>query len=203
MIFGTKPDAGPPDETDVDLAHGDGFPPDPPRRPINWSLLTADDLEAEWLELNAWVDWLRRTYGLPASIIPPYWHRHPELVWELSALHLHWVGAYHPEQHASAPIGWHRDFADARERLRDWVATSGTRLDRDRPTRQTLWPGETGPEAAAEEVITDRSADFAQHVIDDVARRESAEDGVEAPFLTARTAPPPHLAAWSDGSLSS
>lgn len=60
-----------------------------PLRPINWNLLSAQDLEAELLELSRWVDWLRHTYGLPASVVPPYWHRHPELVWELSALHLH------------------------------------------------------------------------------------------------------------------
>ena len=103
--------------------------PEPPH-PINWNLLTANDLEAELLELNRWVDWLRHTYGLPASVIPPYWHRHPELVWELSALHLHWLCAYDRDQNGSAPLGWHRDFADARHRLRDWVATSGTRLAR-------------------------------------------------------------------------
>ena len=54
--------------------------PEPPH-PVNWNLLTANDLEAELLELNRWVDWLRHTYGLPASVVPPYWHRHPELLW--------------------------------------------------------------------------------------------------------------------------
>lgn len=66
----------------------------------------------------------------------------PELVWELSGLHMHWQCAYEPEQNGSAPSGWHRDFAATRGWLRDWVAASGTRLDRDRPTRQTTWPGE-------------------------------------------------------------
>lgn len=61
----------------------------PSHRTINWNLLSTQDLEAELLELNRWVDWLRHTYGLPAAVIPPYWHRHPEMVWELSALHLH------------------------------------------------------------------------------------------------------------------
>lgn len=59
--------------------------------PVNWRTLTAEDAEDEWLSLNEWVDWLRHEFGLPASVIPPYWHRHPELVWELSALHLHWL----------------------------------------------------------------------------------------------------------------
>ncbi|MGO1318548.1 MAG: hypothetical protein ACTMIR_16185, partial [Cellulomonadaceae bacterium] len=108
-----------------------------PPNPVNWHLLSADALEAEWFELNRWVETLRRTYGLPASVIPPFWHRHDELLWELSALHLHWLCAYDPEQDGSAPFGWHRDFADSRNRHRDLVASSGTRLDRDRPTRQT------------------------------------------------------------------
>src|ERR1700689_3009395 len=124
-----------------------GEDPDVPH-PVNWRTLTAEDAEYEWLALNEWVDWLRRTFGLPASVVPPAWHRHPELVWELSALHLHWLGAYDPAQHASAPIGWLADFHQAQGRLREWVALSGTRLDRDRPTRQTIWPGE-GPEPPA------------------------------------------------------
>ena len=91
--------------------------PEPPR-PVNWNLLTAHELEQEWLALNDWVAWLRRTYGLLATVIPPCWHRHPELLWELSALHLHWLCAYDPAQTASSPLGWHRAFADARPRLR-------------------------------------------------------------------------------------
>ena len=133
-------------------------------------------MEQEWLALNDWVAWLRLTYGLPASVIPPFWHRHPELVWELSALHLHWLCAYDPEQHGSAPLGWHRDFADARARLRDWVATSGTRLDRDRPTRQTSWPGEDPAPPVEDVVITDRAEDFVQFVFDQVAERQRAEE---------------------------
>ena len=108
-----------------------------PPHPVNWNLLTAEEAAGEWVELDRWVTWLRHTYGLAASVIPPFWHRHPELVWELSALHLHWLCAYDPEENGSAPLGWHRDFADARQRLRDWVAACGTRLDRDRATRQT------------------------------------------------------------------
>ena len=147
-----------------------------PPHPINWNLLTSEDLEAELLELNRWVNWLRHTYGLPASVIPPAWHRHPELLWELSALHLHWLAAYDPEQNASAPLGWHRDFADARQRLRDWVAASGTRLDNDRPTRQTTWPGEQPQNPVKETAITNRDEDFVRFVIDEVAQRREAED---------------------------
>lgn len=152
------------DETETDVPH-----------PINWRTLTAEDAEYEWLALNEWVDWLRHEFGLPASIIPPYWHRHPELVWELSALHLHWLCAYDPAQHASAPIGWLADFHAAQQRLREWVALSGTRLDRDRPTRQTIWPGEQAGPLAVETAIVNRDEDFVAFVIADVNRRAEAE----------------------------
>lgn len=169
-----EPDEPEPELPDTHHVEDDRLLAEPPR-PVNWNLLTADEAEAEWLDLNAWVNWLRRTYGLPASVIPPYWHRHPELVWELSALQLHWLCAVDPEQNASALLGWHRDFADARQRLRDWVTASGTRLDHDRPTRQTTWPGEEPAEPATETVVVDRDEDFVQFVLDDTARRRATE----------------------------
>jgi hypothetical protein len=148
-------------------------------RPINWATLEAEDAEAEWLTLNQWVDWLRREYGLPAAIIPPLWHRHPELVWELSALHLSWLSSYDAQQAATAPLAWHRDFQLTRERLREWVAVSGTKLDRDRPTRQTAWPGEPEEAPVVERPITNRDEDFVQFVREDVQRR-AGETGSDA-----------------------
>jgi hypothetical protein len=153
--------------------------PEPPH-PVNWNVLTAEEAVQEWFALDGWVNWLRRSYGLPVTIIPPLWHRHPELVWELSALHLHWLGAYDPEQEGSAPVAWHADFAAARERLREWTAMAGAKLDSDRPTRQTTWPGET-PAAVQEELaIVNRDEDFAQFVKDDFAARRAAEEAFYA-----------------------
>lgn len=149
---------------------------DEPPHPINWNLLTSEEAEAEWLDLNAWVDWLRTTYGLPPAVIPPYWHRHDELVWELSALHTHWLNAYDPEGSPSSPLGWHRDFADARSRLREWVSTSGAKLDRDRPTRLTAWPGDEPREIGGEVLIEHRDADFVAYVIEDVEARRRIEE---------------------------
>ncbi|WP_204164706.1 hypothetical protein [Nocardioides daejeonensis] len=146
-----------------------------PLGPINWNTLTANEAEAEWLDLNAWVNWLRGTYGLSPTELPPMWHRHDELVWELSALHLHWLNSYSPDASPSAPLAWHRDFAEARLRLRDWVAACGTRLDRDRPTRHTSWPGEPAALPAAEATVTDRDADFVQVVMADVTARRQVE----------------------------
>ncbi|NOJ60328.1 hypothetical protein [Arthrobacter sp. 260] len=147
-----------------------------PPHPVNWNLLTDEEAEEEWAELDRWVSWLRHTYGLPAAVVPPFWHHHQELVWELSALHIHWLCAYDPDQNGSAPSGWHRDFADTRNRLREWVAASGTRLDRDRPTRQTSWPGEQPAEPVEETLIADRDSEFVEFVRADVARRQQVEE---------------------------
>ncbi|MFD6175548.1 MULTISPECIES: hypothetical protein [unclassified Isoptericola] len=143
--------------------------------PVDWQTLTPAEAKAQWRALDRFVGWLRTTYGLPPTIVPPLWHRHPELVWELSALHTHWLACFEPGGSGSGPIAWHADFADARERLREWVSTCGTRLDRDRPTRTTSWPGEPAAEAVEERPITDRRADFAAFVAADVAARRAAQ----------------------------
>lgn len=144
-------------------------------RPINWRTLPPEDLEHELLELNSWVDWLRHEYGLPPQIVPPMWHRHPELLWELSALKQHWLFSFDPQAKGNQALAWHHDFAIARERLRDWVTISGTRLDRDRPTRITPWPGgetENWIERDTEErPVTDRREDFLEYVVNAVRAR--------------------------------
>lgn len=145
-------------------------------RPVNWNLLTAEEAEGEWLDLNVWVDWLRRAYGLAVAVIPPMWHRHDELVWELSALHTAWLNAYDPESPPAAPLAWHREFAEARHRLRDWVAACGAKLDRDRPTRQATWPGEPPTASPVESAVEDRDSDFKAFVRSDLTMRRQLED---------------------------
>jgi hypothetical protein len=98
---------------------------DLPESPINWLTLGPEEARSAFLDLNHWVDFVRTTYGLPPTVIPPLWHRHDELIWELSALHQHWLNAYHRDAPLSAPANWHHDFSLARERLREWVATNG------------------------------------------------------------------------------
>lgn len=160
---------------------------EPPLRPINLNLLTSAQAAAYWPQLDGWIDWLRRDYGLGVTIIPPLWHRHAELRWELSALHTSWLAAHDPEAHAGSPITWHRELAEAKHRLHEWVSQSGTSLTEDRPTPVTLWPGELGfgteqtwRNAAQPVPIPDRRADFQAWVEQDVARRRAIEERAAA-----------------------
>lgn len=158
-----------PDDLDVNSFDPFGEPP----TAVNWATLSAEEAQTAWRELDAWVTWLKTSFGLPPGIVPPLWHRHDELVWELSGLHTHWMSCHDETAPPSAPLSWLRDFADARTRLREWVATCGTRLDRDRPTRRTPWPGESEADATAsvEVEIHDREKDFDEFVRQDLLRR--------------------------------
>ena len=156
---------------------------DLPPGPINWNLLDAATAAIEWRDLDMFVTWLKGTFGLPPAVVPPYWHRHDELIWELSALHTHFLACFGDTASPSAPVAWMREFADCRQRLREWVAICGTRLDRDRPTRQTTWPGEPATAVAGEVEIADRAADFKKFVHADVSRRSRAEEIVRHQLL--------------------
>lgn len=175
------------DETDLDhLATGHGVDTYPTvaeedvLAPVNWNTLTAEEAQVAWLDLNAWVNWLRKAYGLSPKVLPPMWHRHDELVRELSALHTHWLACYDRDASPSAPIAWLRDFTDARHRLREWTAASGTALSSDRPTRQSAWPGEDPIPPSPARDITDRDADFVQFVEEDILGRQGAQRRAEA-----------------------
>lgn len=148
-------------------------------RPIDWDRLSPEDLEHELLELNQWVDWLRHRYGLPAQIVPPMWHRHPEMLEELSALRQDRLFCYDRQAKGNMALVWHQGFAAARERLRDWVMIAGSRLDRDRPTRITAWPGGEAEDWVApstdESAVTERTEDFLAFVTEEVAKRSAQQ----------------------------
>jgi hypothetical protein len=154
--------------------------------PVNWNTLDADRAEQEWWQLDAFVYWLRDDFGLTPQELPPLWHRHTELVWELSALRTSWLAAHTEDAHPGSPLMWLRDLGDSRRRLRDWVQRCGTTLTEDRPTRRTTWPGEQSATSPAPVAVTDRAADFAVFVTDDVARRRQIEVEAQAEIEQAR-----------------
>jgi hypothetical protein len=152
---------------------------DGPPRPIVWAGLSSDEAEFEWLRLNEWVEDLRHTFALSAQIVPPFWHRHTLLLEHLSALHTHWLAAYDPEQHGSAPFGWIRDLDEWKLRMREAVAMLGTRINADRPHKLAPWPGEPCPDPDDNPPpvnLQDRYDDFVTYVLWQVDRRRALED---------------------------
>ena len=74
-----------------------------------------------------------------------------------------WLTCYDQQAKGNMGVVFHAEFAAARERLRDWV-TSGSRLDRDRATRITPWPGGEAegftPTDSTEYPVENRNEDF-------------------------------------------
>jgi len=138
---------------------------------VFWLTMSPDEAERTWLDLNAWVNWLRLEYSIPAAEIPPYWHAHPLLRDWLTALWKHHEYAFHPGQEATSMIGWFNDFWDARKKLQEVVAQIGTRLTTDRPDRIYPWPGEDPAPEVRDVPITDRRRHFKQFIADDIATR--------------------------------
>ena len=157
-----------------------------PAQTVNWCTLGPEEAELEWALLDAWVYWLRDRFGLTPQEVPPAWHRHDPLVWELSALRTAWLASHAADASPMAPLAWLRDFRDARDRLREWVQDLGTELKQDRPTRAVTWPGEPTITSPGWETIADRAADFSVHVADDVAAREQALDEARATVAAER-----------------
>ncbi|GAB4086401.1 hypothetical protein GCM10028784_30310 [Myceligenerans cantabricum] len=149
---------------------------DVPPHVVNWATLPPHQAAEEWMLLDQWVYWLRDTFGLTPQELPPLWHRHSELVWELSALHTAFQAAHAPKANPGASLVWMRDFAATRTRLKRWVQDCGTELTQDRETRLTTWPGEPPAPSPAVVPVTDRAADFHAHVAHDVAARRAAQD---------------------------
>ncbi|MCL2489143.1 MAG: hypothetical protein FWF36_00210 [Propionibacteriaceae bacterium] len=167
-----------PDQPADTNSSGNPAPADGAPRPVVWAALTADEAEFEWLRLNEWVEDLRVVFSIPATVIPPFWHRHKLLVEHLSALHTHWLAAYDPDQHGSAPFGWIRDLDEWKNRMREAVAQLGCRIDSCRPEQVTRWPGEPDPDVSdwpPPPNLQDRYDDFVTLVLWDVKRRRDIE----------------------------
>lgn len=116
------------------MTQPDGFYPPPrlkqPRHPpvvFAWSAQTPDDEHLFLESLDLWVLWLADRYQLDHRTVPECWRQHPELIEELSALHLSWKGSFATTASHDAPLLWHERFAIARVRIGEWVARLGCR----------------------------------------------------------------------------
>lgn len=130
-----------------------------------WSALGPLGAETLWQRLERWVGWLRGRYPL-AEQLPGCWWRHPELVEELTALHVAWRAAYSdPAASMTAPIEWHQHYLPTfLARVRGW-GVHCTDSHRDRPVALYSAAG------------TDDPAAFEQYVADDVQQRRDYAGG--------------------------
>jgi len=141
---------------------GVGFDPVDVMTGWTWSAMGPMGAENLWRRLATWVGWLRGRYPL-AEALPGCWWRHPELVEEITALHLAWRAAYSdPTAALSAPIDWHAHHLPAfLARVRTW-GVHCTDAHRDRP------------DSLYEPDGVDQPAEFDVFIAADARRRQAA-----------------------------
>jgi hypothetical protein len=102
------------------------FPDDDDWAPWNWRCMTAPEAQVALSALMEWVHWLRHRYPV-AHTLPACWHRHPELIEELSALQWAWRAAFHgDEARPSAPADFHGHYLlGVLDRVRRWGVHCG------------------------------------------------------------------------------
>lgn len=105
------------------------FPP----FPVRWPTLSGEEPRVQLGKLAEWTDWLVERYSLDHRIVPPCWREHGAVVEELSALRTGWIASYCETANLQSPLGWHAEFAAARDRLTDWIARTGCRPGEHRP----------------------------------------------------------------------
>jgi hypothetical protein len=181
----TIPEPATPGPNTIPLLPEPALPP----TPIVWEALSSIEAESEWLELDAWVENLRRLHLIPDTVIPPCWHRHQLLVKHLSALRSYEEWAYHPDHPASAPFAWLRDVNEWQPRMRETVAAIGCRPGRCHTPRITPWPGQPqdqrdpGQPPPPPFNPTDRDQDLEDYITWDIQRRAAIEDHYRALIL--------------------
>lgn len=131
---------------------------------IDWRALDANGARAAWDRLIAWSEWLVETFPI-AAVLPSCWAQHPALVWDLSAMHLAFVGAYEdPDAGRTAPLVWIEQLHRATMRWRDWDnASCGSKGRHVTDFRPFVWPAGW-------------QSDAARHTAVDVAARPATSE---------------------------
>jgi hypothetical protein len=95
----------------------------------------------------------------PVAVVPPFWHHHPEMVWELSALHLHWLvpttpSRTPPRRSAGTATSPTPESASATGSPPAALASTETARPGSR------WPGEDPAPTIQDFTFTDRDTEF-------------------------------------------
>jgi hypothetical protein len=152
------------------------------------------------LKLNVWVRHLIEDSQIPATVIPPWWHRHWLLIELLTGLWCHWLQAHDQEQNLSAKFLWHRDLEEWKGRMRESVAMLGCRIDSCRPSRPMPWPGDKPkPDRNPPINLANWEEDFVACVLAEEKRRRIKREEDMAIIMRHPAAAIPNLEELADG----
>jgi len=117
---------------------------------VCWDDLPADAYTHTLADLADWIGWLRATYRIPATVIPPCWFTHPALREDIGHLWTGWLLTRHPDAGVGMiGLDWDQRREAAINRLREATAITGCTATRHQaepepptatpPAAQQLW----------------------------------------------------------------
>jgi hypothetical protein len=93
---------------------------------VCWDDLPADAYTSTLADLGDWIGWLRSTYRIPATVIPPCWFTHPALREDIGHLWTGWLLTRHPDAGVGMiGLDWDQRRDAAISRLREATAITG------------------------------------------------------------------------------
>ena len=101
-----------------------GTPPIP--MVVCWDDLDPSTYTRQLTELADWIGWLRATYRIPATVIPPCWFTHPGIREDIGHLWTGWLLTRHPDTGVGMiGLDWDQRRDAAISRLREATAITG------------------------------------------------------------------------------
>ena len=93
---------------------------------VCWDDLPPDAYTNTLAELADWIGWLRSTYRIPATVLPPCWFTHPALREDIGHLWTGWLLTRHPDAGVGMiGLDWDQRREAAINRLREATAITG------------------------------------------------------------------------------
>ena len=101
---------------------------------VCWDDLPADAYTHTLADLADWIGWLRATYRIPATVLPPCWFTHPALREDIGHLWTGWLLTRHPDAGVGMiGLDWDQRKDAAINRLREATAVTGCTATRHQP----------------------------------------------------------------------
>ena len=173
---------------------------------VCWDDLPPDEYTHQLAELADWIGWLRATYRIPATVLPPCWFTHPGLREDIGHLWTGWLITRHPDAGVGMiGLDWDQRRDTAIGRLREATAITGCTATRHQAEPD---PAPAIP-TAAEQLWQDHLDDQAMRRVRSVARQAAVDQVVDilqaaelrhdlAPAVLAETAADPAHATDDD-----
>ncbi|WP_420120547.1 hypothetical protein [Nakamurella sp.] len=101
---------------------------------VCWDDLDPTTYVAQLTDLADWITWLRSTYRIPATVLPPCWFTHPAIREDIGHLWTGWLLTRHPDAGVGMiGLDWDQRREATISRLREATAITGCTATRHQP----------------------------------------------------------------------